>query len=301
MLIWLMTLLSCDWLAYRPTAPPAPPPAPAGPLIVTAVDGSAQSLPDPERIVIVEAIRSLDWCVYCVAQMRAWQEAMPQVHAMGARLVVLSPDEPELLKRMVAKRGLSDVMVVPATPELFERLDIPMDRNRPELPQPTTLVLDPAAGERVRISDANFRTRADPTATLETLTQGRASKTTPSPDWDGAATLALVRDGDVLALEAVLSDGFHLYGANETTSIPVALRLDDGTEAEVPPGTRTERGGLVSWLLEGAIRITVPAPREEEVSGRVSWQLCNDQSCSAPRDEAFVLAPEAGRIIRPAD
>lgn len=292
--------VGCGWFATAP--PPAPEEPP--PINLTAPNGAVVTVPDPERVVIVEAIRSLDWCVYCVAQVRAWQEAKPQVDEIDARLVVLSPDAPDVLARMVHKRGFTDLIVASATPDVFAKLGIPPDPNRPELPQGTTLVIDPTGKELVRVGDADFRVRADPGEVLAAVAEGRglalaSSNEVQPPDWDGAATLALVRTGEELALEAVIAEGFHLYGSNETTSLPVALTLDDGTRAEVPPGRRVERAGHVAWLLEGAVRIAVTAPADAPVAGYVTWQLCNDRVCSAPRSERFALDPEEGRIIRP--
>jgi len=295
----LFALVACDWFNYPPDPPPTPPP-----LTLTTIGGEVTTLPDPEHVLIVEAVRSLDWCVWCVAQVRAWQEALPRVHALDAKLVVLSPDPPDVLARMVDKRGFHDVDFASVQPATFERLGIPADPDRSDLPQATTLVLDPQGAEILRYGDPNYRERADPGVTLNWIAVGRGLPPAeapgfPSPDWDGAATIGLLREGDRLVLDMVLSAGFHVYGAKEPTSIPVTLRLDDGTEAEVPPGARIDRAGAAAWVLSGNVRLSVPAPVEETVSGEVGWQLCNDRACSAPRHERFTLDPEQGRIIRP--
>jgi len=264
------------------------------------------ALSEPEQIVIVESVRSLDWSKYCIAQVRAWQEALPRVRALGARLVVLSPDPPDVLARVVERRGFDELDVASVTPAVYQRLGIPADPSRAELPQATTLVLEPGGGELLRYGNPDFRERADPGLTLDWIATGTSPGEPPagpgvrSPDWDGAATLALVREEGDLVLDIVLSPGFHLYGAKETTSIPVTLRLDDGTVADIPPGVRTERGGSVSWLIEGALKLRVPVSDDVPVAGEVGWQLCNDRACSAPRHERFELGPEQGRFIRPA-
>lgn len=296
----LQLLIACDWSSTPPEAPPPPPP-----LTVTTVDGTVQPLPDPEHVVIVEAVRSLDWCVYCVAQVRAWQLALPRVRELDARLVVLSPDAADALPGLVQRRGFASVQVAHASPEVFARLGVPPDPHQPELPQTTTLVLDPQGKELLRFGDANYRDRPDPVRALDAIASGRGlplleGPSVHSPDWDGAATIGLVRDDGRLVLDVVLSPGFHVYGGKETTSIPLSLRLADGTTAEVPPGERTKITGEEAWVLEGAVQVSVPAPEDAEVSGEVGWQLCNDRTCSAPRSEAFTLSPQQGRIIRPA-
>ncbi len=284
-----------------------PPPSPKrAEVTVTTLDGTVHSLSDPDQIVIVEVVRSLDWCVYCVAQARAWVGVLPRVESLRARLLVLSPDSPEVLREVAARRGFPLDVVARVTPEQFRRLGIPADPGRPDLPRTTTLVLDEAGGELLRFSDADYRSRVDPGVTLDQITLGQGlplpdHAAVPSPDWDAAATIGLVREGDRLMLDVVLAPGFHVYGAREATSVPLSLRLDDGTSAEVPAGIRSEQAGLEAWLIEGAVQISVPVPEDQSVGGEVGWQLCNDRSCSAPRLERFELGPEQGRIIRPSD
>ncbi|MEO0604665.1 MAG: protein-disulfide reductase DsbD domain-containing protein [Myxococcota bacterium] len=304
MLLPLFALVGCDWFTYQPEAPPTP--EPDAPVRVTRLDGTVQPVPDPDHVLIIEAVRSLDWCVYCVAQTRAWQGVLARVDALDARLLVLSPDAPEVLQKVAAKRGFPPSRIAHVSPETFARLGVPAEPRRPELPRTTTLVIDEAGHELLRFSDTDYRARVDPQVTLDQITLGEGlplpeQPAAPSPDWDGAATIGLVREGDVLALDVVLLPGFHVYGANETTSIPLSLELDDGTAAVVPPGEMTVQSGVETWLLEGAVRILVAAAPDEEVRGEVGWQLCNDRSCSAPRHERFALAPEEGRIIRPSE
>lgn len=279
-------------------------PAAPAPLVLTTLDGTEHVLGEPGRMVIVEVVRSLDWCVYCMAQLRAWQGVLPRVEALDADLVVLSPDSPEVLERVVAKRRFPPAIVAHGTAEQFARLKVPSDPHRPSLPRTTTLVFDETGGEILRFSDADYRARVDPGVTLDqiTLDQGLPlpdAPKVPSPDWDAAATIGLVREGGQVVLDVVIAPGFHLYGSSEATSVPLALKLADGTAAEVPPGERTDQNGIEAWLLEGALKVAVAAPADEEVRGEVGWQLCNDRSCSAPRFEPFVLAPDEGRIIRP--
>lgn len=298
-MLTLTVLVACDWFTYQPAAPPTP-----QRLVVRTTNDMERVLPDPDHVVIIEAVRSLDWSAYCVAQVRAWQEALPRVEELDAKLLVITSDPPDVLDRMITKRGFESVPIASVSPAVWQQLGIPSDPSRPDLPQTTTLVLQPDGGELLRYGNVDYRERADPSLTLDWIATGKGiplpeGPEVRSPDWDGAATIGLVREGGELVLDMVMSPGFHVYGTKETTSIPVFLRLADGTRAVVPEGARTQRAGSESWLLEGHLEVRLPVAADQPVSGEVGWQLCNDRTCSAPRHETFALAPDEGRILRP--
>lgn len=47
------------------------------------------------------------WCPYCNLEMAALQRALPQIQALGARLVAISPQTPEPTRQTVDKHGLA--------------------------------------------------------------------------------------------------------------------------------------------------------------------------------------------------
>ena len=47
----------------------------------------------PPRVVI--AFYRGQWCPYCDLQLRAYQEVLPRIKALGANLVAISPQTPD--------------------------------------------------------------------------------------------------------------------------------------------------------------------------------------------------------------
>jgi thiol:disulfide interchange protein len=137
-----------------------------------------------------------------------------------------------------------------------------------------------------------------------------AAKVEPAP----------ARAGEVvqLVLTVTITDPeFHAYGALETVNLPVQLepqKLDAGAleavgPAVVPPGTRTEKSGMVQFPLPHVFEVTqalrVPAtqrPGTIEISGALTVQICNARGCLAPEDVDFeaALTVEAGAARTPA-
>ncbi len=238
--------------------------------------------------------------------MRAWKQSEAELERVGGKLLVLSSDPLPSLEILARQRALTSLDLAHAGPEDWVAFGI-ANPDRPELPHPTTLVIAPDGAEIFRSVHDNFRQRSDPSQAIAAVvdwSEGRV-RTTPKPpappslpDWEAAASISLARDGDQLILEAVIAPGFHLYGSKETESIPVYLRTQGGQRAEVPPGVRKDWSQGTSWVLEDTVRLQLQIPADQPVVGSVGWQLCTDQTCSAPRNETFSLAPEEGRVIR---
>ncbi|RYE29995.1 MAG: AhpC/TSA family protein [Hyphomicrobiales bacterium] len=130
------------------------------------------------------------WCPYCNLQLRAYQAALPEIVALGARLVAVSPQLPDNSLDTVEKNALTfDVLsdignavarsygLVYALPaELREALrsnDKALSRINGnegwELPVPATYVI--GKGGRVLLASlhVDYRTRLEPEAMLEAL------------------------------------------------------------------------------------------------------------------------------------
>ena len=106
------------------------------------------------------------WCPYCNLQLRAYQRVLPEIRALGARLVAISPEAPDNTLSTAEKNELefevlSDVKgeVGRAYRLLFELSDelqrctpptattSRSERRRPwHLPMPATYVIAPTAG-----------------------------------------------------------------------------------------------------------------------------------------------------------
>ncbi|MGN6099200.1 MAG: peroxiredoxin-like family protein [Bosea sp. (in: a-proteobacteria)] len=135
------------------------------------------------------------WCPYCNLQLRAYQAVLPQVMALGARLVAVSPQLPDNSLGTAEKNALtfdvlSDVgnavakrygLVYALPPELREALrsnDKALSRINGdeswELPVPATYVI--GEGGRVMLASLHidYRTRLDPAAILAALRTARS-------------------------------------------------------------------------------------------------------------------------------
>lgn len=134
------------------------------------------------------------WCPYCNIQLRALQAALPEMQALGASLIAISPQAPDESLANVEKQQLAfDVLsdrgcavagaygVAFALAEelrpIYGSLGIALpEKNAADdwrLPIPATFVID--ADGRVAFADvdADYRNRAEPDAILATLSRLR--------------------------------------------------------------------------------------------------------------------------------
>lgn len=226
--------------------------------------------------------------------MRAWQSHTKDLDASGARLLILTGDDREVLAAKVAEHGFTELAIAPASPADWDALGV-KNEKRERLPHPTTLVLGPKGEEWLRETHVNFRERSDPERALAALaargaSPETASGTTPQTvSWDDASSLQVVRQAGKVVVQLTIAEGFHAYGTRETTGVPVYLRIDDGPRAKGPEGVAKQWSGGTSYVLEGTVTLEVAVEGSGPVSGSVGWQLCTDSTCSAPRNQPFQL------------
>jgi thiol:disulfide interchange protein len=145
--------------------------------------------------------------------------------------------------------------------------------------------------------------RSGPVDPLATIAAGLGSPI------DVEATIEKGRDGgpDVLAVTAVLEEGWHLYSLEQKPGGPKAAKIvvaDDSPQGPVgpfqpdqKPHVRTvddvpgwkglvveEHSGRVTWRAPLAPR---PAGKATAVHGTVSVQLCRDNACTPPETLSF--------------
>jgi peroxiredoxin len=130
------------------------------------------------------------WCPYCNLELRAYQSALPEITALGARLIAVSPETPDNTLSTAEKNALAfDVLsdtkghlaealgirfeLSPAIKALYQKFghDLPA-RNGDDkwsLPMPATYVV--AKGGRIALAhvDPDYRRRLDPAAVLAAL------------------------------------------------------------------------------------------------------------------------------------
>ncbi len=129
-----------------------------------------------------------EWCPYCNLQLHAYQNIVPQLQALGASLVAISPQTPDNSLTTAEKKGLtftvlSDVgnkvarqyglvfKVDEETRATMTRLGSDLSRfngdDSWELPVPGTFVVAQDGTIRLAFADADFTHRLEPAALLD--------------------------------------------------------------------------------------------------------------------------------------
>lgn len=131
------------------------------------------------------------WCPYCNLQLKALQERLPEIHALGAQLVAISPqvpdgslsdDEISKMDFLVMSDQNADVAAsygvawqVPTFLLEHMRVDRGLDLesvnngNSSVLPIPATFVLDKQGKVTWRYVDVDYRTRSEPEDIINAL------------------------------------------------------------------------------------------------------------------------------------
>lgn len=130
------------------------------------------------------------WCPYCNLELRAYQRALPEIAALGARLVAVSPETPDNTLSTAQKNALEFSVLSDSKGQLADALGIRFElspaikalyqkfghdlaaRNADDtwsLPMPATYVV--AKGGRIVLADVDpdYRKRLDPTTALAAL------------------------------------------------------------------------------------------------------------------------------------
>ncbi|HSD90432.1 MAG TPA: peroxiredoxin-like family protein [Kofleriaceae bacterium] len=143
---------------------------------------------------VVVAFYRGQWCPYCDLQLRAYQEALPAITALGARLVAISPQTPDESLSTAEKRELKFHVLsdrgngVARSYGLVWKVSGELDRvqqafgvdlarsngdDSNELPAPAVFVV--AADGRIVLArvDANWTARVEPTTVIRALDELR--------------------------------------------------------------------------------------------------------------------------------
>jgi peroxiredoxin len=149
--------------------------------------------------IVLSFIRG-DWCAFCRAQLQAWHAALPAVQALGARLLVVTPDVGPYAREAIRRDGLDglDLLadlyrglslsfgVVYGVPDalraglLAQGVDLAERHGAAGwlLPVPATYVIDKAGTVRSAHVEPDYSHRQSPEAVLKVLWELAA---TPPP------------------------------------------------------------------------------------------------------------------------
>ena len=143
-----------------------------------------------EGPVVVTFYRG-EWCPYCNLQLRALQEALPEITSTGATLVAISPQAPDHALTMTEKHELAFPVLSDLDQEVSEsykvRFDVtgelediqvnvfksdPAQQNadgRRSLPVPSTFIIDRDGTVRFAAVNADWRVRVEPADVIAAL------------------------------------------------------------------------------------------------------------------------------------
>lgn len=137
------------------------------------------------------------WCPYCNLELRAYQKSMPEIEALGARLIAVTPETPDNSLSTAEKNDLSFSVLTDAKGQLSEALGIRFElspaiqalyqkfghdlpaRNgddRWSLPMPATFVVAKGGLIALAFVDPDYRKRLEPDAVVDVL-RSLAAKT----------------------------------------------------------------------------------------------------------------------------
>jgi len=129
------------------------------------------------------------WCPYCNLELRAWQRALPELRALGAQLIAVSPETPDNSLSTQEKNALTFTALTDAgsaiarayrlafrlSPEL-QALYQSRGRDLEEwnggdwtLPVPGTFVIGKDRRLALAFVDADYRTRLEPSVAIDAV------------------------------------------------------------------------------------------------------------------------------------
>ncbi len=246
--------------------------------------------------------------------MRDYDAHAQQLVDAGGRLVVLTSDSEAVLREVIAEQGFGATFVH-ATPETWAGWGL-QNEKRVELPYPTTFIVAPDGTLVYREIHVNHTIRAHVSTVVERVAAWSSSGEIPAPsapepeaqadhpadpDWDKAVHIAAFQSAGQLTIQLEVGPGFHVYGANETISRPLAVSVDQLPELEVPIPTGEEKelseAMGAAWVLEGTVQLSVdlPADAPAELSGVLDYQVCTEGTCTAPTSTAWEAGVEDDR------
>lgn len=134
------------------------------------------------------------WCPYCNLELRALTQVLPQIHALNASLIAISPESPDYTLKTIEEKGITFPILrdrnnsvagryglVFSVPEALRPIyqgfgiDLPA-RNGDDsfrLPVPATYVIDQTGRVRAAHVEIDYTRRMEPALFLQALEQIR--------------------------------------------------------------------------------------------------------------------------------
>ncbi len=129
-----------------------------------------------------------EWCPYCNISLRAYQRALPEIHAAGANLFAISPEKPDNSLSMIEKNDLGFEVLTDRNNRIAKKFGISYsvdealsaltggidlkeknDSRKLELPLVATYVIDQDRIIQYAFINVDYRKRAEPFDVVEVL------------------------------------------------------------------------------------------------------------------------------------
>lgn len=139
------------------------------------------------------------WCPYCNLELRAYQQRLPEIEGLGAKLIAVSPETPDNMLSTAEKNDLSFPVLSDGKGRLADALGIRFElspairalyqkfghdlavRNGDDkwaLPMPATFVVAKGGIIAHAFVDPDYRSRLDPTVAIDVLRRLAAKSAT---------------------------------------------------------------------------------------------------------------------------
>lgn len=133
---------------------------------VLDVDGKPVKLQQimGEKGAILLFVRSLEWCPYCISQVKEWSSKAPEIKAMGYHVSSISYDLPETIKHFTDKQALQLSTLSDAKSKMIMEFGILNTTMKPGtrfygIPHPTIYVVDRNGKITHRFAEEGYKER----------------------------------------------------------------------------------------------------------------------------------------------
>lgn len=130
------------------------------------------------------------WCPYCNLQLKTYQEVLPQIQALGATLIAVSPNTPDHSLSMKEKHALAYDVLSDFDNQIAKQYKIVFSQSEMvaavgkalgadiavfngvttrEIPVPATFIIDQQGTIRFTFADGNYTKRVEPQTILDGL------------------------------------------------------------------------------------------------------------------------------------
>lgn len=130
------------------------------------------------------------WCPYCSLELRAYQQVLPEIERLGARLIAVTPETPDNALSTAQKNDLAFTVLSDRAGRLADMLGIRFElsdavkayfqkaghdlparngNDRWTLPMPATYVIEKGGRIALAFVDPDYRRRLEPSAALNAL------------------------------------------------------------------------------------------------------------------------------------